>query len=111
MKTLSEFHIHVYFDLNNKQKACDVYNAMSQSFPSTILMGSIHDQPIGPHTKPMFSASLISDMMFGPMINWLMFNRQGLSVLVHPISDDDLTDHTEHALWLGQPVALDLNKL
>ncbi|MEL0630893.1 DOPA 4,5-dioxygenase family protein [Psychromonas aquatilis] len=35
--------------------------------------------------------------------------RNGLTVLVHALTGDNLKDHTEHAYWLGHPVALNLS--
>lgn len=103
------FHIHVYFDLEYKPYAVGVYEAMSYTFPN-INMGKIYDQPIGPHTKPMFQVSITPEM-FGVVVPWLMFNRNNLDVLVHPVSGDELNDHTKRVLWLGSPVDLDLDKL
>jgi DOPA 4,5-dioxygenase len=40
-----------------------------------------------------------------------MLNREGLDVLVHPLSDDSIDDHTRYALWLGNPVSLKLDTL
>ena len=46
--------------------------------------------------------------MFGAFVPWLMLNRDGLAVLVHPATGDDLTDHTTHAAWLGTMLPLRL---
>ena len=35
----------------------------------------------------------------------------GLRALVHPLTDDDLADHTTRGHWLGEPVALDVTVL
>jgi DOPA 4,5-dioxygenase len=40
-----------------------------------------------------------------------MLNRAGLDVLVHPETGEDYEDHAYHALWLGRPLALDLESL
>jgi DOPA 4,5-dioxygenase len=42
---------------------------------------------------------------------WLDANREGLSVLVHPLTEDEPRDHTEGARWLGPRLGLDLSKL
>ena len=34
---------------------------------------------------------------FGRLVPWLMLNRGGLDVLVHPQTGDGYADHTEHA--------------
>jgi DOPA 4,5-dioxygenase len=43
---------------------------------------------------------------FSRLVPWLMLNRQGLDVLVHPLTDDSVADHTQFALWLGSPLPL-----
>ncbi|MGH7038660.1 MAG: DOPA 4,5-dioxygenase family protein [Stellaceae bacterium] len=35
-----------------------------------------------------------------------MLNRDGLDVLVHPMTGDGLADHTNHAAWLGVPLPI-----
>jgi DOPA 4,5-dioxygenase len=37
--------------------------------------------------------------------------RSGLTALIHPLTDDDLADHTTLALWIGEPLQLDLTVL
>jgi len=40
-----------------------------------------------------------------------MLNREGLDVLVHPLTDNSFDDHSRYAVWLGAPVALRLNTI
>ena len=35
-----------------------------------------------------------------------MIGRNGLRALIHPLTDDDLADHTTLAHWVGEPLAL-----
>ena len=42
---------------------------------------------------------------------WLMLNRGGLDVLVHPETGDAYDDHLANALWLGKPLPLRLDVL
>jgi DOPA 4,5-dioxygenase len=42
---------------------------------------------------------------------WLMLNRRGLNVLVHPLTDDSVRDHDSDGAWLGTPVPLKLHVL
>lgn len=37
--------------------------------------------------------------------------RSGLSVLIHPVQDDELAAHTVFARWLGEKLKLDLSQL
>jgi len=48
---------------------------------------------------------------FQSIVAWLMLNREGLNILVHPLTDDMVDDHTIHALWLGTPVELKLDTM
>jgi hypothetical protein len=41
---------------------------------------------------------------FENIVPWLMLNRQGLDVLVHPLTDNSYDDHSRYAVWLGSPV-------
>jgi aromatic ring-cleaving dioxygenase len=45
------------------------------------------------------------------VVSWLMMNREGLDVLVHPLTDNSYDDHSRYAVWLGSPVALKLNRM
>jgi DOPA 4,5-dioxygenase len=40
-----------------------------------------------------------------------MLNREGLDVLVHPLTDSSYDDHSKNALWLGTPVPMRLDIL
>jgi hypothetical protein len=37
---------------------------------------------------------------------WLMLNRDGLSILLHPGTGDAYADHIDHAVWLGSVLPL-----
>ncbi len=43
---------------------------------------------------------------FAKVVPWLMLNREGLSVLVHPSTGDGYGDHLERSLWLGERLKL-----
>jgi DOPA 4,5-dioxygenase len=36
-----------------------------------------------------------------------LIKASGLTALVHPLTDDDLADHTSLAQWIGEPLVLD----
>jgi aromatic ring-cleaving dioxygenase len=60
-----------------------------------------------PHTQSMFQIAFPASL-FASFLPWLMLNREGLSVLVHPETGDDYRDHSAHAAWLGAVVPLRL---
>jgi DOPA 4,5-dioxygenase len=70
-----------------------------------VQLGSWHDEPVGPHPKSMYQA-VFAASEFGAIVPWLMLNREGLTVLVHPSTGESLGDHLERALWLGGTLKL-----
>lgn len=47
----------------------------------------------------------------GKVVPWLMLHREGLDILVHPETGDDVADHTTHSLWLGEKLELNVEVL
>ncbi len=100
------YHAHVYFDASTLQQAQVLCATANARFG--IAQGRVHQRPVGPH--PCWSCQLSFDSeQFETVIGWLEQHRDGLTVLVHPRTGDDLADHSTHAAWLGRPVALKLS--
>lgn len=102
------YHAHVYYEPGTRADAALVRDGLARRF--TARLGRWHDQPVGPHSRGMYQVLFAADQ-FDRIVPWLMLNRRGLDVLVHPETGDDLADHTRHALWLGQPLPLRLAAL
>jgi len=104
--SITGWHAHVYFDAATEPQARALCEAAVQRFG--IAMGRMHDGPVGPH--PMGSCQLtVPPDAFAKLIPWLVLNRDGLTVFAHAESGDHLADHTEHVLWLGESLPLDLS--
>jgi aromatic ring-cleaving dioxygenase len=102
------FHAHVYFDASTLEQARALCQAAAQRFP--LEMGRVHEKPVGPH--PDWSCQLaFRPEVFGALIPWLALHRAGLVVFIHPISDNDLRDHRDRAMWMGAVRPLDLSVL
>lgn len=102
------YHAHVYFDAATLEQARALCEEAARRFP--LKMGRLHQRLVGPH--PDWSCQLaFSPALFGELLPWLMQRRGGLNVLVHPITGDELRDHRDWALWLGQSRPLDLSAL
>lgn len=108
MGALTGYHAHVYYDAAQRLQAADLRAEIGRVFP--VLIGRMHDRPIGPHTKGMFQVVIDQDV-FAELVPWLMLNRNGLSVLVHAETGDAVADHTRHVMWLGEAVPLDIGVL
>jgi aromatic ring-cleaving dioxygenase len=46
--------------------------------------------------------------MLAKFVPWLMLNRDGLTVLLHPETGDNYADHSAHAAWFGAVLPLRL---
>lgn len=102
------FHAHVYFNAQTRAQAQTLCEAAALEFP--LKMGRMHAAPVGPH--PDWSCQLaFKPALFGEVIPWLAMRRAGLVVFIHPISNSDLLDHRDRALWMGAVRPLDLSVL
>jgi DOPA 4,5-dioxygenase len=107
---ITAWHAHVYFDSpETRAAAARLREAVASRFPA-VRLGGWHDRPVGPHSQPMYQI-LFAPEQFAALLPWLMLNRGGLSILIHPESGDDYTDHADHAAWLGPPLPLHLEIL
>lgn len=106
MSEISEFHAHVYFDAGSLAQARSLFEAADQRFE--LRMGRVHERLVGPH--PRWSCQLaFGPELFGKVVPWLALHRDGLTIFVHPETGDVLRDHTQHALWMGEMLDLNLH--
>jgi len=106
--TIQSYHAHVYYDAARRDIAAEIRAALDARFD--VALGRWHDAPRGPHPISMYQVAFATDA-FARIVPWLMLNRRGLTILVHPETGDHLADHSEHALWLGAVLPLDFDKL
>lgn len=106
MPPIKDFHAHVYFAQETLSQATALCERVRDQFD--IPMGRIHQRPVGPH--PVWSCQLsVSNETFSTVIPWLSLNRDGLTIFVHPNTEDDWSDHALYAMWMGQMLPLDLS--
>jgi DOPA 4,5-dioxygenase len=105
---ITGFHAHIYFDTTTRNVAARVRETLGDRF--SVKLGRWHDKPIGPHLKPMYQVAFTPDQ-FDQVVPWLMLHREGLDILVHPTTGDDVADHTDHALWLGEKLGVNVDAL
>ncbi len=73
-------------------------------------LGRWHDALVGPHLQSMYQIAFPRDLL-ATFLPWLMLNRDGLTILLHPGTGDAYADHTDHAVWLGGMLPLRLEVL
>jgi len=105
---ITGYHAHVYYDTASRPRAAELRAEIERRF--VVRMGRWRDQPVGPHPQAMYQVAFDAPL-FGVIVPWLMLNRNGLDILVHPQTGDSRADHSDQALWLGQPRELRLDAL
>lgn len=103
MSDIKGYHAHVYYDPATKPKAAALRDTIIQKF--NVEPGGFSDEPRGPHPISQFNV-IFETPEFQNIVPWLALNRDGLDVLVHPLTESSYDDHTAYAIWLGAPVAL-----
>jgi DOPA 4,5-dioxygenase len=107
---ITGYHAHIYYDpAATKPAAARLREGIAAAFPDTTI-GSWHDEAVGPHTVSMYQV-VFSAGAFSRVVPWLMLNRAGLDVLVHPLAGNAYDDHTVYAMWLGDKLPLKLDVL
>ena len=100
LAAIGSFHAHIYFDGDaQRDAALTLREQIAQRF--SVTLGRVHDRLVGPHARAMYQVAF-DTASFGNFVPWLMLNRQGLTVLVHPNTRDTRRDHLVHALWMGE---------
>lgn len=102
------YHAHIYYDRATRPAAERLRLALGERFSARL--GNWHDEPVGPHRCAMYQVAFAAAEL-PRLLPWLMLNRDGLSVLVHPVTGNDYNDHARFALWLGTPLPLRLEVL
>ena len=108
--TLYGYHVHIYFDgtEENEQKARRTLARLDAQFPETLQEVHRLGRNVGPHLSPNFSSTIMPED-FGKIVSWLQLHSDGLSILIHPVTNDDMRDHRDCTMWIGTPEALDLS--
>ena len=113
MSERAPYHAHIYYDADDRARAERLHRELSDrkgrgDLASLLYVGALRDRSVGPHPKPQFEVHFLDDALPGvvPLIR-----ASGLTGLVHPLTDDDLADHTSLAYWIGEALTLDLTVL
>ena len=102
------WHCHVYFIPGQRDRAVRLNEDIQDRF--RIWDYRWLDAPNPLHPLPMFRFQFLREDL-AQFIEWITLNRNDLSVLIHAITGDDMFDHAYNAMWLGQPLTLNLDGL
>jgi aromatic ring-cleaving dioxygenase len=106
-RSITAYHAHVYYDpAKTRDRAERLREHVGKKFPNAKL-GRWHDELVGPHPQAMYQIAFAPEML-AEFVPWLMLNRDGLTVLLHPETGDNYTDHSAHAAWFGAVLPLRL---
>jgi aromatic ring-cleaving dioxygenase len=105
--TDTPYHAHIYYGSSARAAAAALRDRFKAN-PKVHFVGSMTDRPVGPHPIAQFEVHFSQEMRETIIA---AITATGLTALVHPLTDDDLADHTTLGHWIGEPLALDLSVL
>jgi aromatic ring-cleaving dioxygenase len=94
-----DYHMHIYYDPDSRDRAAQLREWVEARFE--VRMGRWHDVPVGPHVTAMYQIAFTPEL-FPTLVPFVMMNRMGLTVLLHPQSGRPRDDHTINATWMGE---------
>ena len=101
---IQHYHAHVYYDpVSSRDRAARLRECVAAAFPD-VTLGRWHDTPVGPHTQAMYQLAF-PPALLASFLPWLMLNRDGLSILLHPGTGDAYADPHRPRRLVGQRAA------
>ena len=101
------YHAHIYYDPAERPAAAALHEDFGRD-PAILFIGAMTDRPVGPHPIAQYEVHFLAGHRPAVVA---AIEATGLRALVHPLTDDDLADHTTLAQWIGEPVELDVSVL
>jgi DOPA 4,5-dioxygenase len=107
------WHAHIYYAAADRGRAEAFRTRLlaqkkPDANPQLLFVGELRDHKVGPHPVPQFEIHFCAALV--AMIEGLI-RESGFTALVHPLTNDDLADHTRLGRWIGAPIDLDLTVL
>jgi DOPA 4,5-dioxygenase len=101
------YHAHIYYTDADRAVAAALRDRFSAGDPEVLFVGRM-DQGVGPHPIPQYEVHFLEAARPDVVA---AIEASGVRALVHPLTDDDLADHTTLAHWIGEPLDLDVTTL
>ena len=107
MSSAAPWHAYIYFTAADRALA----KALRERFfadSRVLFTGRMVEGPVGPHPIPQYEIHFHEPARDAVIA---LIEKSGLRALVHPLTDDDLADHTTLGHWIGEPLNLDTSVL
>jgi DOPA 4,5-dioxygenase len=103
------YHAHIYYTDDERSVAARLRDRLRTAGPddplsALLFVGELRDGKLGPHPISQFEIHFEKRLL--PLVEGELA-RSGLRILLHPLTLDDLADHTILARWIGEPLVLD----
>ena len=107
------YHAHVYYVADERPAAEVLRDEFMRRLAAggedrVLFVGQMTDRGVGPHPIPQYEVHFLERSL--PQVV-AAIETAGLRALLHPLTDDDLADHTTLAHWIGEPLDLDISVL
>merc|ERR1711964_395239 len=67
-------------------------------------------RPLGPHLASQIRLWVPLEYV-GEALSFILLQNDGLSVLIHALTTEEMKDHSDRAIWMGKPLDLKLDAL
>ncbi len=112
MSGFTPYHAHIYYSADERSAAERLRDEFlgwaTRDDPEILFVGQMTDRGVGPHPIPQYEVHFLGRSRPGVIA---AIEASGLRALVHPLTHDDLADHTTLAHWIGEPLKLDVSTL
>ncbi len=107
MSSDAPWHAHIYFTDADRAGAATLRDRFVDD-PRVLFTGRMVDEPVGPHPISQYEIHFLAPARDAVVA---LIEASGLRALFHPLTDDDLGDHTTLSHWIGEPLDLDTGVL
>jgi aromatic ring-cleaving dioxygenase len=104
----SPYHAHIYYSDYDRSAAEALRAQFVAGWPAVLFVGRMMDRGVGPHPLPQYEVHFLEGSR--PAVIQAI-EASGLRALIHPLTEDDLADHTSLGHWIGEPLELDISTL
>jgi len=108
VRAIAPYHAHIYYSDEDRAIAEALRDEFMAGRPPVLFAGQMTDRGVGPHPIPQYEVHFLESARSEVVA---AIEASGLRALVHPLTDDDLADHTSLAQWIGEPIELDVSVL